>query len=51
MNSSDLSTIHDIMSSERICTLVTTNADGHLHAHPMTTQEAEYDGTSWFLAA
>ncbi len=50
MSSSDLSSIHDITSSERICMLVTTSSDGQLHAHPMTTQEAEYDGTSWFLA-
>jgi len=50
MSESELSTIHDIMSSERICMLVTTSADGRLHAHPMTTQEAEYDGDSWFVA-
>jgi len=50
MSSSDLSSIHDITSSERICMLVTASSDGQLHAHPMTTQEAEYDGTSWFLA-
>jgi len=40
MSESELSTVHDIMSSERICMLVTTSADGRLHA-PMTTQEAE----------
>jgi general stress protein 26 len=50
MTSSELSTIHDIISSERICMLVTMNGEGRLHAHPMTTQAAEYDGTSWFVA-
>jgi len=50
MSEAELSILNEIMSSERICMLVTTTADGRLHAHPMTTQETEYDGSSWFLA-
>ncbi|GGR84145.1 pyridoxamine 5'-phosphate oxidase family protein [Deinococcus sedimenti] len=29
--------------------LTVQNADGHLHAHPMTTQEVEFDGDIWFI--
>lgn len=44
-----LETVRGIMKDERICMLTSTAEDGALHAHPMTTQDAEYDGDSWFI--
>lgn len=29
--------------------LTVQTAQGHLHAHPMTTQEVEFDGDLWFI--
>lgn len=46
-----LNTIRDIMKDVRTCMLVTTSDDGSLHAAPMTTQEAEFDGDAWFIAS
>jgi general stress protein 26 len=37
--------IHDI----RVAMLTTVALDGTLHSRPMMTQEAEFDGTLWFL--
>ncbi len=39
------------MKSTRIAMLTTIDSDGALHAHPMTVQDAEYDGDCWFLAS
>ncbi len=51
MNDNDLmTTIRSIMKDVRTCMLVTTAEDGALHAAPMTTQEAEFDGDAWFIA-
>ena len=46
-----LDTIREIMTSERTCMLVTSGDDGRLKAHPMTTQEADYDGDAGFIAS
>lgn len=46
----DLTTVRDIMSSTRTAMFTTVASDGALHAAPMTTQDAEFDGDSWFLA-
>lgn len=44
-----LEKVRSIMQGVRTCMLTTVAADGTLHAHPMTTQEAEFDGDAWFL--
>lgn len=41
--------VRSIMKGVRTCMLTTVAADGTLHAHPMTTQEAEFDGDAWFV--
>jgi general stress protein 26 len=46
-----LDTVQSIMNDVRTCMFVTTADDGSLHAAPMTTQEAEFDGDAWFLAS
>jgi general stress protein 26 len=48
--SETLDTIRSIMKDVRTCMFVTTAGDGSLHAAPMTTQEAEFDGDAWFIA-
>ena len=45
-----LSTVRSIMKDVRTCMFVTSAEGGHLHAAPMTTQEAEFDGDAWFIA-
>ncbi len=45
-----LKTVRSIMKDVRIAMFVTTADDGSLHAAPMTTQEAEFDGDAWFIA-
>ena len=35
----------------RFAMVTTTEADGKLVAHPLTVQEAEFDGDLWFLVA
>jgi len=46
-----LDTIRSIMKSTRIAMLTTVAASGALHSHPMTVQQAEFDGDCWFLAS
>ncbi|WP_010203691.1 pyridoxamine 5'-phosphate oxidase family protein [Salinibacterium sp. PAMC 21357] len=46
-----LDTIRSIMKSTRIAMLTTVKAGGALHSHPMTVQEADFDGDCWFLAS
>lgn len=41
--------VRSIMKGVRTAMLTTVAADGTLHAHPMTTQEAEFDGDVWFV--
>ena len=46
-----LDTIRSIMKSTRIAMLTTVEAGGALHSHPMTVQEADFNGDCWFLAS
>ena len=46
-----LETVRSIMKDVRTCMFVSTADDGSLHAAPMTTQEAEFDGDVWFIAS
>lgn len=46
-----LQTIRSIMKDVRVCMLTTVTPDGELHSHPMTTQEAEFDGDCWFITS
>ncbi|MDQ6896484.1 MAG: pyridoxamine 5'-phosphate oxidase family protein [Actinomycetota bacterium] len=45
-----LETVRSIMKDVRTCMFVTSTDNGDLHAAPMTTQEAEFDGDAWFIA-
>lgn len=49
--SDQMETIRSIMKSARITMLTTSDGHGALHSHPMTVQEAEFDGDCWFLAS
>ncbi len=44
-----LEKVQAIMKGVRTCMVTTVAADGTLHSHPMTTQEAGFDGDAWFL--
>lgn len=46
-----METIRTIMKDVRTCMFVTISDDDALHAAPMTTQEAEFDGNAWFIAS
>lgn len=46
-----LDAIRSIMKSTRIAMLTTAEAGGALHSHPMTVQEADFNGDCWFLAS
>lgn len=46
----ELQKIHGIMKGVRTTMLVTHDADGALHSHPMTTQDADFTGECWFIA-
>lgn len=39
----------EIMKEVKFAMLTVVTEDGHLQAHPMTTQQAEFDGDVWFL--
>jgi general stress protein 26 len=45
-----LETVRSIVKDVRTCMFTTTDADGALHAAPMTTQDTEFDGDAWFIA-
>ena len=45
----DLTVVRSIMKDVRTAMITTTTAAGSLHTHPMTTQEAEFDGDAWFI--
>lgn len=45
-----LGAVRSIMKDVRTAMFTTTADDGSLHAHPMTTQEAKFDGDAWFIA-
>lgn len=38
-----------VMQEVKFAMLTVTTDDGHLQAHPMTTQQAEFDGDVWFI--
>lgn len=50
-NPESLETVQSIMKDVRTCMFVSIADDGSLHAAPMTTQEAEFDGDVWFIAS
>jgi general stress protein 26 len=41
--------IHELIKDIRVAMLTTVAQDGSLHSRPMMTQQAEFDGTLWFL--
>lgn len=43
--------IGELIKDIKFTMLGTTNPQGHLHTRPMTTQEAEFDGTLWFFTS
>lgn len=46
----DLATIHDLIKDERIAMVTTRNeGTGALTSRPMTCQEAQFDGTLYFI--
>lgn len=51
VTSEQLNTVRAIIKGTRIAMLTTVDGDGALHSHPMTTQEAEFDGDCWFIAS
>ncbi|MBK0064114.1 MULTISPECIES: pyridoxamine 5'-phosphate oxidase family protein [unclassified Acinetobacter] len=47
----DYQTINDLIKNERTVIVTFTNAEGHLHAVPMTTQNREFNGEIWFIGS
>ncbi|KYH43589.1 pyridoxamine 5'-phosphate oxidase family protein [Branchiibius sp. NY16-3462-2] len=46
----DLKTIHDLIKDEKVAMVTTRNeGTGALTSRPMTTQEAQFDGTLYFI--
>lgn len=43
--------IASITKDVKFAMLTTVTAEGHLHAHPMTTQQTEFDGDVWFIGS
>ena len=43
--------IASITRDVKFAMLTTVTAEGHLHAHPMTTQQTEFDGDVWFIGS
>jgi len=43
--------LRDLIRDVRFAMLTTRSVDGSLSSRPMTTLQAEFDGTLWFLAA
>jgi len=50
-DNNQLETIQHIMKSVRTAMMTTIDDDGALVSHPMTTQEAQFDGDCWFIAS
>lgn len=48
---SDLSKIAELIRDIKFAQLTTITEEGHLHAHPMTTQQQEFDGDVWFIGS
>lgn len=40
-----------IVRDVKFAMLTVINEEGHLHAHPMTTQQTEFDGDVWFIGS
>lgn len=43
-HSDDVKKLSDLIKGVKFAMLTVQTAEGHLHAHPMTTQEVEFDG-------
>lgn len=41
--------VTELIKDIRTCMLVTLTPDGYPHSRPMATQDAEFDGTVWFV--
>ena len=41
--------VGELIKDVRICMMTTAASDGSFDSRPMATQEAEFDGTVWFL--
>ena len=44
-----IKTLAAMIKEVHFAMLTVQTADGHLHAHPMTTQQVEFDGDIWFI--
>ncbi|GAA5511784.1 hypothetical protein Dcar01_00497 [Deinococcus carri] len=44
-----IKTLASIIKDVKFAMLTVTTAEGHLKAHPMTTQQTEFDGDIWFI--
>ncbi|MFC3603744.1 pyridoxamine 5'-phosphate oxidase family protein [Deinococcus soli (ex Cha et al. 2016)] len=47
--SENIKKLSDLIKGVKFAMLTVQTAEGHLHAHPMTTQEVEFDGDIWFI--
>jgi general stress protein 26 len=47
----DIEQVADLIRGIRVAMLTTVDGDGELHSRPMATQDVDFDGTLWFLAA
>lgn len=45
----ELKKLNDLLADFRFAMLTTRATDGRLTAHPLTVQEAEFDGDLWFI--
>ncbi|HEY3329718.1 MAG TPA: pyridoxamine 5'-phosphate oxidase family protein [Capsulimonadaceae bacterium] len=45
----DIRKLYELIKDHKVAMLTTRGSDGTLHSRPMATQEAEFDGTLWFL--
>lgn len=48
-SSSELHKLNDLLKKFRFALLTTRTTDDKLTAHPLTVQEAEFDGDLWFI--
>jgi general stress protein 26 len=44
-----IQSIASVIKDVKFAMLTVSTAEGHLKAHPMTTQQTEYDGDVWFI--
>jgi len=50
-DATDRKKVADLIKDFRFAMLTTQKADGSLASHPLTVQEAEFDGDLWFLVS